>query len=57
MKRLQKGWESGEARAYVEGAALVVDACRGADAGLEAAFDAARAEALATLDAVDNGGQ
>jgi guanosine-3',5'-bis(diphosphate) 3'-pyrophosphohydrolase len=57
MKRLPKGWEYGEARAYVEGAALVVDACRGADAGLEAAFDAARAEALATLDAVDKGGQ
>ena len=55
--RLPKGWEAGEARACVKGAALVVDACRGADAGLEAAFDAARAEALATLDAVEKGGQ
>ena len=34
--RLPKGWEAGEARAYIAGAALVVDACRGADAGLEA---------------------
>jgi (p)ppGpp synthase/HD superfamily hydrolase len=55
--RLPKGWEPAEARAYIAGAALVVDACRGADAGLEAAFDAARAEALATLDAIDMGGQ
>jgi guanosine-3',5'-bis(diphosphate) 3'-pyrophosphohydrolase len=55
--RLPKGWSPGEARAYIAGAALVVDACRGADAGLEAAFDAARAQALATLDAIDKGGQ
>lgn len=54
--RLPKGWSPGEARAYIAGAALVVDACRGADAGLEAAFDAARAQALATLDAIDKGG-
>jgi guanosine-3',5'-bis(diphosphate) 3'-pyrophosphohydrolase len=55
--RLPKGWVPAEARAYIAGAALVVDACRGADAGLEAAFDAARTQALATLDAIDKGGQ
>jgi guanosine-3',5'-bis(diphosphate) 3'-pyrophosphohydrolase len=55
--RLPDGWEPGEARTYIAGAALVVDACRGADAGLEAAFDAARAQALATLDAIEKGGQ
>jgi guanosine-3',5'-bis(diphosphate) 3'-pyrophosphohydrolase len=55
--RLPKGWEPAEARAYVAEAALVVDACRGADAGLEAAFDAARTQALATLDAIEKGGQ
>lgn len=51
--RLPQGWEPEDARAYIAGAMLVVDACRGADAGLEAAFDAARAEALALLDARD----
>jgi guanosine-3',5'-bis(diphosphate) 3'-pyrophosphohydrolase len=54
--RLPAGWDAAEARAYIAGAARVVDACRGADARLEAAFDAARAEALATLDAIDKGG-
>lgn len=54
--RLPKGWAPGEARAYIAGAALVVDACRGADAALEAAFDAARAQALAHLDAAEKGG-
>lgn len=55
--RLPKGWEPAEARAYIDGAARVVDACRGADAGLEAAFDAARAEAVARLEIIDKGGQ
>jgi guanosine-3',5'-bis(diphosphate) 3'-pyrophosphohydrolase len=55
--RLPAGWDVAEARAYVAGTALVVDACRGADAALEAAFDAARAETLATLDAFDKGEQ
>jgi guanosine-3',5'-bis(diphosphate) 3'-pyrophosphohydrolase len=55
--RLPEGWEPAEARAYIAGAALVVDACRGADAGLEAAFDAARTQAIAMLDAIDKGGQ
>jgi (p)ppGpp synthase/HD superfamily hydrolase len=51
--RLPAGWKPAEARAYITGAAEVVDACRGADAALEAAFDAARTEALATLDAIE----
>ena len=54
--RLPKGWAPDEARAYIAGAAEVVDACRGADAALEAAFDAARAEALAHLDRREQGG-
>ncbi len=54
--RLPAGWNPGEARDYIAGAALVVDACRGADPGLEAAFDAARAEALAHLSAREQGG-
>ena len=53
--RLPAGWEPADARAYSAGAAKVVDACRGADPGLEALFDAARAEALATLDAIQKG--
>jgi guanosine-3',5'-bis(diphosphate) 3'-pyrophosphohydrolase len=56
MGRLPKGWDPAEARAYIAGAARVVDACRGADPALESAFDAARAAALATLDAIDTGG-
>lgn len=55
LGRLPKGWDPAEARAYIAGAAIVVDACRGADAHLEAAFDAARARALAALDAIDKG--
>jgi (p)ppGpp synthase/HD superfamily hydrolase len=54
--RLPKGWDPADARAYIAGAARVVDACRGADPALEAAFDAARAAALATLDAIEKGG-
>jgi len=54
--RLPEGWTPDEARDYIAGAALVVDACRGADAWLEAAFDAARDEALASLDAREQGG-
>lgn len=42
-------WTPERARAYIEGAALVVDACRGVDAGLEAAFDAAVGRARAAL--------
>jgi guanosine-3',5'-bis(diphosphate) 3'-pyrophosphohydrolase len=53
--RLPAGWEPADARAYIAGAAQVVEACRGADAALEAAFDAARTEALATLDATEKG--
>jgi len=40
------GWPPDRMRAYLDGARLVVDACRGVDSGLEAAFDAA-AERLA----------
>lgn len=54
--RLPEGWTHREARDYIAGATRVVDACRGADAGLEAAFDAARAEALAHLTAREEGG-
>jgi (p)ppGpp synthase/HD superfamily hydrolase len=54
--RLPKGWAPEEARAYIAGAALVVDACRGSDAVLEAAFGVARAEALARLDTIEKGG-
>ena len=54
--RLPAGWAPGEARDYIAGAALVVDACRGADPTLEAAFDTARAQALATLEAIEKGG-
>ena len=53
--RLPAGWDPAEARAYIAGAAEVVAACRGADAALEALFDAARTEALATLDAIEKG--
>ncbi len=53
--RLPAGWEPADARAYIAGAAQVVEACRGADPGLEALFDRARAEALATLDAIEKG--
>lgn len=54
--RLPAGWTPDEARDYIAGTALVVDACRGADATLEAAFDAARTEALARLDRIEKGG-
>jgi hypothetical protein len=54
--RLPQGWDPADARACIAGAAEVVDACRGADPALEAAFDAARRQALATLDAIDKGG-
>ena len=53
--RLPAGWEPAEARAYIAGAAQVVEACRGADAALEALFDRARTEALATIDAIEKG--
>jgi guanosine-3',5'-bis(diphosphate) 3'-pyrophosphohydrolase len=53
--RLPAGWEPADARAYIAGAAEVVAACRGADPALEALFDRARAEALATLDAIEKG--
>lgn len=54
--RLPHGWSPGEARAYVAEASRVVDACRGADAVLEAAFDAARTQALTRLEQMDKGG-
>lgn len=42
-------WDAADAAQYVEGAELVVAACRGVDAKLEAAFDAAAAEAMAKI--------
>jgi (p)ppGpp synthase/HD superfamily hydrolase len=54
--RLPQGWDPADARACIALAAEVVDACRGADPALEAAFDAARTQALATLDTLGKGG-
>ena len=47
--RLPDAWAAGEAEQYLEGAELVVAACRGTDPMLETAFDAAAAEAMAKI--------
>ncbi len=47
--RLPEAWAPGEAAEYLEGAELVVAECRGANAKLEKAFDAAAAEAMAKI--------
>jgi guanosine-3',5'-bis(diphosphate) 3'-pyrophosphohydrolase len=41
MARDPSAWRPADAAEYIAGAGEVVDACRGADAALEAAFDAA----------------
>ncbi|GGL69349.1 phosphohydrolase [Wenxinia marina] len=44
--RLPEAWTDDDPAQYLEGAERVVDACRGAAPWLEAAFDAAAAEAM-----------
>lgn len=46
IARLPAEWSPSEAATYLEGAEEVVAACRGTDPWLEAAFDAAAAEAM-----------
>jgi guanosine-3',5'-bis(diphosphate) 3'-pyrophosphohydrolase len=49
IARYSDGWDADDAHEYIEGAELVVAACRGADPMLEAAFDTAAAEAMAKI--------
>ncbi|WP_235937781.1 HD domain-containing protein [Pseudoroseicyclus tamaricis] len=46
ISRLPEAWPPSDAAEYLEGAERVVAACRGASPALEAAFDAAVAEAM-----------
>lgn len=46
-------WDTDDATDYVAGAERVVDACRGVDPMLEAAFDAAVAEAMLKIGGVE----
>lgn len=49
IAREPEAWDPDDAAGYIEGAELVVAACRGADPLLETAFDAAAAEAMAKI--------
>ncbi len=49
LEQTPPGWPPDRMRAYLDGARLVVDACRGVDAGLEAAFDSAAERLAASL--------
>jgi (p)ppGpp synthase/HD superfamily hydrolase len=49
IAREPDAWDSEDAASYVEGAELVVAACRGVDPVLEATFDATVAEAMAKI--------
>ncbi len=49
IAREPEAWDAEDAVEYLEGAEMVVAACRGADATLEAAFDTALAEAMAKI--------
>jgi guanosine-3',5'-bis(diphosphate) 3'-pyrophosphohydrolase len=49
MVRAPAAWDGDEAVSDIEGAELVVGACRGADPMLQAVFDAAAAEAMAKI--------
>ena len=49
IAREPEAWDAADAQEYVEGAERVVAACRGVDEELEAAFDAALAEAMAKV--------
>ncbi len=49
IAREPEAWDGGDAAGYIEGAEMVVEACRGADPILEAVFDTAVTEAMAKI--------